>query len=262
MQKYKDENIFNSKVMKELLTDTFDYKGSKPNTVLVKDAKTGKPVELKVFFARSLNSSENKSRKKEHWQLLDKKCNLIAENIYFVDKDANGKLSMTSCYIENYNKDYIGAGFRLEQLHIERAIQLGLDRIHRTSKAEALPFNTKMGFLPIQTTLTKIESIKDLLHLTKECFSLGNAGIPIKNFNPIIIEKNGEFFIDVNKTQAKTTLDFCKEKMKQFNKQRVKNINVRTIETILKDKEFEKWQNIMQKQSILSKLDYKLPTYN
>ena len=56
MQKYIDENVFKSSTMKELLSDTFEYKGQRPDTILLKDLKTGKPLFKKEPLRTFRNS--------------------------------------------------------------------------------------------------------------------------------------------------------------------------------------------------------------
>ena len=53
MQKYIYENVFKSSTMKELLSDTFEYKGQRPDTILLKDLKTGKPFLTYKYEGKS-----------------------------------------------------------------------------------------------------------------------------------------------------------------------------------------------------------------
>ena len=48
MRLYREENVFDTKSLTELLSDSFTYTGNKPNTVLVKSRKTGTAVPVSI----------------------------------------------------------------------------------------------------------------------------------------------------------------------------------------------------------------------
>lgn len=44
----EEENAFHSKTLEELFTEKYDYKGSEPDTIYVKNLLTGEPEAVKV----------------------------------------------------------------------------------------------------------------------------------------------------------------------------------------------------------------------
>ena len=138
MQKYIDENVFKSSTMKELLSDTFEYKGQRPDTILLKDLKTGKPVEAKVKLSSKKNHYEP-SVTVETIELVDKFGKSIGSKEYSIKPASDKKLFMITGEMNTHRQDLAGVGFRLDQMHIERK-----DTPRCSSKSNFVPY--KNGF--------------------------------------------------------------------------------------------------------------------
>lgn len=260
MRMYKENNIFTSNIMKELLTDTFEYSGNKANTILVKEVKTGKPFEAYVKYSYKTDSID-KDLFHETIQLLDNKDFLIGQKTYGIKKLPNGKFEMISGNMYNNRPTLEGIGFRLDQMQIERAIQLGIETIPRFSLAKAILYHTKMGFLPTTKSLIKIPESNSLNKTAEEFFEKIRGEIPLSEFIPVVIEKNGKFYIDVNKTKANAELSFVKKKIAQKQEKRIYDLESKPVDLSLSGEELETWKEIIQKYPILSKLDFIFPKY-
>lgn len=115
-----------------------------------------------------------------------------------------------------------GVGIRLDQLQIERALQLEIENIPRISEPQATIYHTKMGFLPEEKQLIPLKSIKNLKHLYEEIFAC--LTFNINDISPIVLEENGKFYLDINRS--------------------IYNIN------------FKKWKEIIKNHSLLDKIDF------
>ena len=112
-----------------------------------------------------------------------------------------------------------GVGSRLDQLQIERALQLGIKNVPRISRPNATLYHTKMGFLPIKQELERVKSLHSLNVLVKSVKHIW------ENYSPIIFEKNGKFFLDINTSRYMMNLNKCKEIIKKHNKKRIDNLD-------------------------------------
>lgn len=262
MQKYIDENVFKSNTIKELLSDTFEYKGQRPDTVLLKDLKTGKPVEAKVKLS-SRKSKEDPTETIEEIDLVDRFEKTIGTKDYSIKPVSDKKFIMLSGDMETHRHDLGGVGLRLDQIHIERALELGIEEIPRLSLPKAILYHTKMGFLPVtqEHQLVEIKNTKQIMPALESHFEILAGEIPISEYIPIIIEKGGKFFIDLNKTQAVITLEKCKERIERTNAHRLLSFNTNSTDLALKGKELEHWKEILKAHPILSKLYSKFPDF-
>ena len=258
VEKYKNETVFHSKTMKEILSEKFTYRGNKPNTIYLKSAKTKQPVEAKVLI-KVEKDSHIKDFYHETYQIRDLKGGLIGEKTFSIQKQPNNTYQMFGGFMETMDNDYLGVGIRLDQLQIERALQLGIKSIPRESLAEAVIYHTKMGFLPIQKDLVQVDKIKDMPKLTKQTFQYACKDIPINQIKPIVVNKNGKFYIDVNMTQTITNMEESKRLLKKDNLYRINHIESDSSFLALSGKELDYWKEMIEGHEILPKLDFDLP---
>lgn len=262
MQKYIYENVFKSSTMKELLSDTFEYKGQRPDTILLKDLKTGKPVEAKVKLSSKKNHYEP-SVTVETIELVDKFGKSIGSKEYSIKPASDKKLFMITGEMNTHRQDLAGVGFRLDQMHIERALQLGIEKIPRVALPKAILYHTKMGFLPDrgEEYYVQIKNSNQIMPALENHFERLAGEIPISSFVPIVIEKCGKFFIDMNTTGAVTTLEQCKNRIERTNAHRLLSFNTVSTHMSLKGKELDHWKELLKDHPILSKLYQKFPEY-
>lgn len=255
MARYKKENVFQSNTMKELLSDKFEYKGKTENTVLVKDFFTGEPVELKVIFSNRKFIKPEKNRVREDWTFVNTNGDIVGSKHYWIKRNIDNELTMDSGAMYSDFFDLLGVGIRLDQIQIERAKQLGITEIPRRSVPKATPYHAKMGFLPETGSLEQVKSLKHLKQVMAERAPLLSNGIPKEYFEPILKELNGDFYLDVNKTHANANLNYCKHLLKKYNQRRLENLEAFDTRLLLSGEEFEQWKGILEKHSILNKLN-------
>ena len=255
MARYKKENVFKSNTMKELFSDKFEYKGKSENTVLVKDFFSGEPVELKVVFSNRKYIKPEKNRIREDWDLINANGDIVGSKHYWIKKNIDNELVMDPGSMYSDFLDLLGVGIRLDQLQIDRAKQLGIKEIHRIAAPKATLYHAKMGFLP---DAARLEDIKNSTHLKKTMatyFPKFHDGIPNEFYEPIITELNGNFFLDINKTHANANLNYSKYLLKKYNQHRLENLNGINTSLILSGEEYEQWKAMLEKHSILDKLN-------
>lgn len=254
LQQIKEENVFHSKTITELLSDKFRYKGYKPNTILIKDLKTGEPVEAQVKISREQEKNVS-AWVKERYSIVDKFDRLIGEKTFTVETRSNGSYKMLPGDMETFRHEYAGVGFRLDQMQIERALELGITSIPRDALPQATLYHTKMGFLPVEKKLVRVNSQNDIPKLIKNEFENKLFSPPIDSFTPIIVEKNGKFYIDVNKTKLVTNLNNCKETIEKTHAHRILHIMGKQTNLVLSGKELEHWKELLKGHEILPTLD-------
>lgn len=253
MKQYKDENVFKSSVLQELMTDTFEYRGDFKNTFLVKNRETGKPAELVVDifqkpYIPSLHMIE------ESYVVTDPANNrIVGKKNYILKKFADGKFKMHQGEMENYNPMYAGVGVRLDQLQIERALQLGIDSIPRTSYPESILYHTKMGFLPSELDLEPVKNTLQLKNYVDEDFC---KYIPKRYFQPVVVEKDGRFFLDTNKTLADASLRRSKDILAETGHHRILDLSPINVYMSLAGEELQKWKQLIKKHPLLEKFRY------
>ncbi len=255
MARYKKENVFQSNTMKELLSDKFEYKGKTENTVLVKDFFTGEPVELKVIFSNRKFIKPEKNRVREDWTLINANGDIVGSKHFWIKRNIDNELVMDSGSMYSDFFDLLGVGIRLDQIQIERAKQLGITEIPRRSVPKATPYHAKMGFLPETGSLEQVKSLKHLKQVITDRAPLLSNGIPKEYFEPILKEINGNFYLDVNQTHANANLNYCKHLLKKYNQRRLENLEAFDTRLLLSGEEFEQWKAMLEKHSILNKLN-------
>ena len=182
MTEYKN-NMFQTTVFKNLLTDRFDYQGTKPNTILVQDKDSEEPVELDVVFEHIEISPEVA---RENWELYNKKGKLVGSKYYGIQKRLGDSTYMRTGSMSSYSKSLKGIGTRLDQFHVERALQLGINEILRTAQPRATYFHAMMGFTPVHYAASRnlVDFLQEFFVRDNMCgYGLGfNAQyVPFKN---------------------------------------------------------------------------------
>lgn len=244
----KEEFVLRSKTMEELLSDKFEYKGLKPDTIYVKNLATGEPLEAK--FVRSFKKMSDFIE--EIIELFDSSgAKLGCKNFAYSKK--NGHYNMIAGDMQTFNYNLGGVGFRLDQLHIERALQLGINSIPRQSLPEASIYHLKMGFLPKETIMDEIKSINQVKNFTEEDFKIMAKSIPLSHYKPVIVQKGAKFYIDVNKTQLLTNIDECRNILHKNNGYRVLSLDSGHTNLELSGQELEYWKSIIKQHPILEK---------
>lgn len=254
MKCYREENIFKSETIRELMSEKFRYKGPKPNTIYVKDLKTGEPVEATVKITREKNPGIT-GWTQEKYEIFDADENLIGEKIFTVVKDRTGYYSMRYGQMKNCKHNLGGVGFRLDQMQIERALELGISVIPRESLPKATLYHTKMGFLPTERKLVRINYQRQIKNFTEEEFKMRAKNVPSSAFEPVIVQKNGKFYLDVNRTMANTNLQLCKQILEKNKSYRVLSLDSGATEMALKGEELEHWKELLKDYNILSTLE-------
>lgn len=168
---------------------------------------------------------------------------------------------MYSGQMDNFSKIYGGVGIRLDQMHIERALQLGVDSIPRESLAKATLYHTKMGFVPIEKKLVQLKSINQVKNFTEEEFCYKAKSIPLNEFEPVIVQKGRKFYIDVNKTQTLTNLKMCKRQIEKTGFRRILYLDSTYTNLTLSGQELLRWKQIIKGHEILPKLSFILPKF-
>ena len=255
LQQIKEKEVFHSKTLQELMSDRFEYKGAEPNIILVKDNITGKPVEVCVDIIQEPDATGRVVREVYRLWTKDKK-KLIGIKDFYLKKNTDKTVTMFQGNMVNCNPAYSGVGIRLDQMQIERALQMGVKSIPRVSYPQAILFHIKMGFLPRTTSLEKLKSLKDVQKISEDALGLAVHDIPLKNIrsNPFIVKMDDKYYLDINKTIAMSAIDLCRKILKNTGVNRVIGLDIATIRMSLRGQELEKWRQIIQQHPILSRL--------
>lgn len=256
MRKYS-ENVFSSKTLHEMLSDSFEYKGGRPDTVLVKDLKTGAPVEVKVLIEQYYKPNSG-NLLEEVYSLLDNYGKKIGEKLFYTKKMSDGKHQMFAGDMKNYKNNLGGVGVRLDQLQIERALQLGIDVIPRKAEPKAMFYHTKMGFLPIERRLVEINNADEIKKIAQNELKDCSKGLNSEKIEPIVIQKNGKFYLDINKTIANANLQECKNLICRYNSYRVLSLESTGAHLELSGKELEHWKELLKNRSVFNKLSQRI----
>lgn len=250
----KKKMFFTPKLLKNC-----SRKGSEPDTIYVKNLLTGEPEAVKVDI--EIKPDANFNFAQETYRLLDKEGNEAGKKNFSYRKMPGGKYVMYSGQMDNFSKIYGGVGIRLDQMHIERALQLGVDSIPRESLAKATLYHTKMGFVPIEKKLVQLKSINQVKNFTEEEFCYKAKSIPLNEFEPVIVQKGRKFYIDVNKTQTLTNLKMCKRQIEKTGFRRILYLDSTYTNLTLSGQELLRWKQIIKGHEILPKLSFILPKF-
>lgn len=255
----EEENVFHSKTLEELFTEKYDYKGSEPDLIYVKNLLTNEPEAVRVKI--EIKPNKKFTFFQELYMLFDNNGTKIGQKDFSYRRMPDGKYVMYSGEMDNFSKIYGGVGIRLDQMHIERALQLGVDSIPRESLAKATLYHTKMGFVPIEKKLVQLKSINQVKNFTEEEFCYKAKSIPLNEFEPIIVQKGRKFYIDVNKTQTLTNLKMCKQQIEKTGFRRILHLDSTYANLTLSGQELLRWKEIIKGHEILPKLSFILPKF-
>lgn len=257
--RYKKENVFHSNTLNEMLSDRFEYKGRRPNRILVKNLENNNPVGVKVEIEKR-RIIDSPHLDQEVVTLTSNSGKIIGRKTYTIEKLHDGSYKMGPGQMDNYKHSYGGVGFRLDQIQIERALQLGITEIPRCALSKATLYHTKMGFLPTEK-LVRVKNRKTLEKIKEEKIKLPESEPAFESFTPMIIEKDGKFYLDINKTQALINMEKCKQIINKTHEHRILDLTINPATLVLKGEELQHWKEILKDHQILPKLSLKLPEY-
>ncbi|MBO5737923.1 hypothetical protein J6R97_01135 [bacterium] len=247
MFKYK-KNCFNSSTLEKLLTPEYTYKGNKPNTIFCIDKKTKAPIEISVKTEKHTFGRTTQ----ETYSFYDQKGQKVGEKRFGIEMHPNLGNSMQTGTMQNFSDDIIGIGIRGDQIQIERALDLGITKIPREAAAQATLFHTKMGFLPIETELVPVSSYK-MAKRKMQNFDIAWNYKTESKAKPIIQFKNGQFYLDLNRTNAYNNLQEAQSLCQSNNKTRI-NFRGNSTELELAKSQLMKWQKLIGKNFITHNL--------
>lgn len=238
-ENFKRENVFNSGTLKEMFSPKYIYRGRKPDTVLVKSLKTGKPVE--IYIKRDKGCEVYSYA----YYFFDKAKNFVGEK-YFSISDDNRMLTgyMSSMASELYS----GIGIREEELQIKEALKHGIDYIPRSAVGGATLYHTKMGYLPVVNDLLEVKSENEVNRCMRG-IKRKSQDLNPDNLVPIIIEKDGHYYIDVSTTQAVANVREIKQRLSSSD-YTIKELEFLRLEGVgmsLSGEQFEYWKNLVEK---------------
>lgn len=252
IKQLKDKYIFQSKTMQELFTDVFEYKGNEKNIIYLKNRTTGKPTPIivKVTNQTYLN---NPNYIVEDIDFINPKTKQTIAHKHYYIKTLKDKKIMYQGEMATYSTEIAGAGIRMDQIQIARAIDEGIDFIPRTSYPQSLIYHIKMGFLPTENSL-KVFSLKEAKNYLKNFYKTHNKYLDKKYFEPLIFRNNNEFFIDKDWVMTKAYIDKCQEILDKSKQYRIDNFDHFYILLKLKEEELEKWKKLLERFPILDKI--------
>lgn len=257
MRLYREENVFDTKSLTELLSDSFTYTGNKPNTVLVKSRKTGTAVPVSI----NLKTEKYGRGVVENYSFYDESGKLVGKKDFRMENHPKFGKQMYPGGMENLsNGELIGLGIRADQIQIERALENGITKISRESAAQATLFHAKMGFLPKEGELIEVSTYKEALKYMED-YAKQSPDINISNFRPIIIKKDGRFFIDLNKTQAYANVKEIKQRLKNSGSYKADFKQALGTELELSGAELQQWKKFIERQPLTTSLNFEFPKY-
>ncbi|MBR1775517.1 hypothetical protein IJ750_00380 [bacterium] len=255
--KLTSETLFQSETLHTIMQDKFDYKGDKQNTIYVINAKTGEPEEISV--KTSVNRSADGSYMYERIDMYDKDEEHVGRKDYSIVKNAEtDKYKMKHGRMDNFSEKYKGIGIRLDQIQIERAIQMKINKIPRLSTSEAILYHMKMGFEPAtieRYNLTNLSKVAmSMLSSTWKTLMKSTKEYNCQLF-PIIVKSDNDYLFDVNKTKAYMYLQHCIDYIKKNGTYKTNNyICFDNVSLELKDMALLVWKIIIKGHEILPKL--------
>ena len=257
MRLYREENVFDTKSLTELLSDSFTYTGNKPNTVLVKSRKTGTAIPVSI----NLKTEKYGRGVVENYSFYDESGKLVGKKDFRMENHPKFGKQMYPGGMENLsNGELIGLGIRADQIQIERALENGITKISRESAAQATLFHAKMGFLPKEGELIEVSTYKEALKYIED-YAKQSPDINISNFRPIIIKKDGRFFIDLNKTQAYANVKEIKQRLKNSGSYKADFKQALGTELELSGAELQQWKKFIERQPLTTSLNFEFPKY-
>lgn len=249
----KQELLFQSKTMKELFTDAFEYKGNEKGVIYLMDRATGKPTPVLVKIKQNPFMGK-KEHVVENLYLINPENNLIvAHKHYDINLVEGGKKIMYQGEMGTYDTNFVGAGIRLDQIQIARALEIGAESIPRSSYPQSVIYHMKMGFLPIEN-LELMKSTRALNKYARRNYKSHYSKLSSKYFKPIVVRKENKFYLDKDWTLVRACVLKCKEVLESTKKSRVRGFDSFIIRMQLSGEELAKWKKILEKFPILDKL--------
>ena len=246
IETFKRENVFNSRTLHELFSPQFV---SDTKAIYAKSKTSGKPI--RIFIENETNA---RGRVTDYiYNIFDVNHVKVGSKTFQIEVMPDlSRTHMIPGSMENVPCGIAGLGVIEDALQIETAIKHGIRVIPRESAAKATLFHTRMGFLPKQN-LVEIKSRDDVLDILKDIIK-DSPDIKIKNYKPIIIQKDGKYFLDINATQAQANVREIKERLAEAGSYRLEKLNAVGSELELSGEEFEIWEKMLAKHSFLDKL--------
>lgn len=244
---FKKENVFNSKTFNAIMDKDWG-KGSK--AICAKSKTTGKPVDIFVKDKSvTIGGCTN-----YYYTLYDKSGKKIGSKSFGIELRPDSKAGNEMHYgvMENTPCDIAGAGVIEDAIQIETALKNGIKVIPRKSMAKATLYHTKMGFLPTQN-LAEVKDWGDVSDLMQELIQY-SPDIKIRNYKPIIIKKNGKFYLDLNTTQAHANAREIKSRLAKDGGYRVEDLKALGTDMELSGDELKVWKNKLANKSFLDKI--------
>lgn len=246
MQEISNEN-FNSETLRTLFTT--DFKPKTPRHMMaISTTQPQKPVEVGYkIYARSDSMVSIDVFSKE-----SEEC-LLGHKEYFLDSDKEGNRVMESGYMSSDKEACEKAGVKgigtIENiLQVIEAIKNGIRQIPRNSYARATLFHLKMGFTPVQQ-LEEIDSIRTLDTVLKRMTDYSALDISSRNYTPIIVAKDGKYYLDENTTQCIANLRQIRQNYRNGLGDSVRPfIRGRGVTLELSGKNYDIWKDMIAKQ--------------
>ena len=247
LESFKKENVFNSKTLHEIFSPKFTLDAK---AIYARSKTTGNPVEIFIE-----NKTTTDGRTTEYiYNIFDKNYTRIGKKSFKIEAHPNPRIGthMIPGSMENTPCDIAGLGVIEDALQIETALRHGIKVIPRESASKATLFHTRMGFLPSQN-LVEIKSYDDVWDILKDIMK-NSPDIKLKNYKPIIIERDGKYFLDINTTQAQASVREIKERLLQEGSYRLENLEAVGTDLELSGEELNFWENLLRKHSFLDKI--------
>lgn len=247
---FKKENVLNSATLREMFTPQYIYRGEKPNTYLVKSLETNRPVEIQAEMkkSRSLFYEPDSHTDFYQYRFYDKFRNELGYKTFYINYKSSEKgfKQMYIGYMENEaNELYKGLGVRAEEIQIKAALDNNIEYIPRSACGSATLYHTKMGFLPQTDDLLEVKSEFDV-NRYKNGLSRRSKDIKQKNFQPIIVEKDGKYYIDVSKTQALANVAEIRDRLAEgYSFNDLETLDLDSSPLSLSGEELEYWKNLI-----------------
>jgi len=255
ISKLKEQFVFQSRTLNELFTDAFEYKGKEKGIIYLKDKITGRPTPVIVKISQKPYFFNKRNMVEESVYLINPKTKtVIADKHYDLKNIDKNKKIMYQGEMHSYDDNFVGAGIRMDQIQIARALELGIEYVPRTSYPQAIIYHLKMGFLPIED-LQLLHSIKELKKCIKSTYQNFHKKLPQKYFKPLIKQNNHKFYLDKGWTITRASILKCQEILKKAQNTRIKDFDSFAIQLQLRNEELEKWKNLLKKYPILNKLN-------
>lgn len=243
-------NLFKSKTLDRLYTADYKYSGALPNSTYIIDKQTGK--RKLIFVSQNKQTFNNeKNSVKEIYTAKTYGLKNLGEKYFSIVADENKKNAIKYGEMQSFANDrYSGTQIRLTQLEVERAMQLGIDKIPLYALAKALPFHTMMGFRPVEA-FYEVKNVPDVTRCMDSVYKFCPQ-VRKEHFTPIIHSKENKYYFDCNQTVANAVL----RQLKEIEDTGIKRNFSRTFEACsvkmeLSGTELEMWKQRALSQPIL-----------